>query len=211
MTDDATATTRPTLSTAPPTTCAPTAPAIPVDCNWLCSPTTTPTGTSGPSWPRPPPTRTAQASTNLLALLHNPRLTLTTNARADLAAGIVDPRLLTALAQLLTRHTVTVLVFKTGHPKMVVTDTGPGATISNHYYGRAMDLTVVDGQPVARTNSNAKRVVLELQELLAGSRYELGQPWPDLVQPGTFSNRVHQDHIHVGLFDEARLIRPSPR
>jgi hypothetical protein len=144
-----------------------------------------------------------QAATTSLAgaagLLSDPRLTLSANARADLAAGIVDPRLAAALAALLARHTLTVGVFKTGHPKMIVTDTGPGTEISTHYYGRGADITAVDGQPVSRANGGARQVVRELQTLLAGTRYELGQPWPDLVGPDTFTNAVHQDHIHLGL------------
>jgi hypothetical protein len=133
------------------------------------------------------------------ALLDNPRLALSSSARGDLIKGIIDARLVTALAVLLRRHTLTVGVFKTGHSKMIVTDNGPGHVVSTHYYGRGADLMAVDGEPVSRTNREARQVVLELQALLADTRYELGQPWYDLVRPGTFTNRVHQDHIHVGL------------
>lgn len=134
-----------------------------------------------------------------LALLQNPRLTLSDSARADLNAGVVDVRLVAALADLLQWHTLTVGVFKTGHTKMIVTDTGPGAVVSTHYYGRGADIMAIDGAPVSRANLGARQVVLEMRALLAGVRYEVGQPWSDLVQPGTFTNQVHQDHIHVGL------------
>ena len=142
----------------------------------------------------------APSTVDARSLLRDPRLTLSPSARADLTAGIVDNRLVSVLANLLTRHALTIVVFKTDHSKMIVTDTGPGAVISTHYYGRGMDITAVGGQPVGRTNLQARQVVTEVQDLLADARYELGQPWPELVQPGTFSNRVHQDHIHVGLF-----------
>jgi hypothetical protein len=143
---------------------------------------------------------TARIPRDASTLLGDARLTLSPNARIDLTSGIVDPRLITALGNLLTRHTVTIVVFKTGHSKMIVTDSGPGAVISTHHYGRGMDITAIDGRPVGRANTGAKEAVLDLRRLLTGTRYELGQPWPELVQPGTFSNQVHQDHIHVGVF-----------
>ncbi len=133
------------------------------------------------------------------ALLGDPRLALSSNARGDLIEGIIDARLVTALAILLRRHTLMVGVFKTGHSKMIVTDNGLGHVVSTHYYGRGADIMAVDGKPVSRANGEARQVVLELQSLLAGTRYELGQPWSDLVRPNAFTNRVHQDHIHVGL------------
>jgi hypothetical protein len=142
----------------------------------------------------------ARIPTDAATLLGDARLTLSPNARTDMASGTVDPRLIAALGNMLTRHTLTIVVFKTGHPKMIVTDSGPGTVISTHYYGRGMDITAVDGRPVGRTNLRARKAVLELRRLLTGTRYELGQPWPELVQPGTFSNQVHQDHIHVGVF-----------
>ena len=139
------------------------------------------------------------ASSDASSLLSNPRLRLSANARADLAAGVVDSRLVSLLAQLLTRHTLYIGVFKTGHPMMIVTDSGPGNRVSMHYYGRAADIMAVDGINVSRANPAARSVVLELQTLLVGQSVEIGQPWGDLVGHGTFTNAVHQDHIHVGL------------
>ncbi len=142
---------------------------------------------------------TGIAPADTLALLQHPRLTLSPYARTDLVAGVVDARLTAALAVLLQRHSLSIGGFKTGHPKMIVTAAGPGALISTHYYGRGADLMSIDGRPVSRVNPGARSVVRELQALLAGTRYEIGQPWPDLVQPGTFTNAVHQDHIHIGI------------
>jgi hypothetical protein len=134
-------------------------------------------------------------------LLANPRLTLSAPARADLAGGVVDRRLVATLAALLTRHTLTVGGFKSGHPVRVVTDRGLGAEVSNHSYGRAADITVVDGAPVSRTNLAARTVVLELKATaFRGRRPEVGQPWPDLVGDGVFTNAVHQHHLHVGFY-----------
>jgi len=139
------------------------------------------------------------ATVDASSLLSNPRLGLSTNARADLAAGVVDPRLVSLLAQLITRHTLYVGGFKTGHPMMIVTDRGLGNRVSTHYYGRGADIMTVDGVTVSPTNRAARAVVLELQTRLVDASSEIGQPWGDLVGDGTFTNAVHQDHIHVGL------------
>ncbi|HEX4816080.1 MAG TPA: lytic transglycosylase domain-containing protein [Nonomuraea sp.] len=146
------------------------------------------------------PAVTGDAST----LLSNPRLSLSPNARTDLAAGIVDRRLVALLAALLTRHTLYVGVFKTGHPMMIVTDSGLGSTVSAHYSGRGADIMMVDGAPVTSGNRAARGVVIELQALAAGVPAEIGQPWADLVRDGTFTNAVHQDHIHLGLLTTTR-------
>jgi hypothetical protein len=147
-------------------------------------------------------TSTTQPSAT--ALLANPRLTLSAPARADLAGGAVDRRLVATLAMLLTRHTLTVSGFKTGHPVNVVTDRGLSAEVSNHYYGRAADITAVDGAPVSRTNLAARTVVLQLKATpFPGRRPEIGQPWPDLVGDGVFSNAVHQRHLHLGFYSAA--------
>jgi hypothetical protein len=143
----------------------------------------------------------ASAGATTAALLANPRLTLSGPARNDLARGLVDQRLVATLAALLTRHTLTVSGFKTGHPVNVVTDSGLGAEISNHYYGRAADITVVDGAPVSRANLTARAVVLELKATpFPGRRPEIGQPWPDLVGDGVFTNAAHQRHLHLGFY-----------
>jgi hypothetical protein len=138
-------------------------------------------------------------SSTAVALLAHPSLTLSAAARADLAAGIVDERLTSLLAWLLQRHTLTVGGFKTGHPKHVQ---GQGDThaISNHYYGRAADISAIDGRPVSAGNPAAGAVVLELAHL-AGSLApgEVGSAW-DLPNPGFFTNAAHRRHVHVGYY-----------
>jgi hypothetical protein len=125
------------------------------------------------------------AGATAAGLLANPRLTLSGPARTDLTRGLVDPRLVATLAALLTRHTLTVSGFKTGHPVNVVTETGLGIEISNHYYGRAADITLVGGAPVSRANRAARAVVLELKATpFPGRRPEIGQPWPNGVKLG---------------------------
>jgi hypothetical protein len=141
------------------------------------------------------------ADASAAQLLVNPRLTLSAAAHDDLAGGVVDARLVATLTAMLDRHTLTISGFKTGHPVHVVTDHGLSNEISNHYYGRAADITAVDGAPVSRRNLAARAAILRLKATpFGGRRPEIGQPWPDLVGDGVFTNAVHQEHIHVGFY-----------
>lgn len=133
------------------------------------------------------------------ALLANPNLTLSAPARADLDAGIIDQRLVSLFAWLLERHTLSIGGFKTGHPKHVQ---GHGDTdaVSNHHYGRAADITAIDGQPVSRGRSPARAVIDELAMLTGPlAPGEVGSPW-NLPNPGFFTNAAHRAHIHIGFF-----------
>ena len=128
-------------------------------------------------------------------LLDNPRVILTPQARADLAAGAVDQRLVSLLAWISERHSIGVTVFKTGHS--VYTRSG---SISNHYLGRGADIFFVDGRPVMNSNAVARTLVLELAQLQGQLRpTELGHPFGAIGFPGGFTDADHADHIHIGF------------
>ena len=130
-------------------------------------------------------------------LLANPRLELTPNARADLAAGVVDPRLVALLDQLLRRHRLAVSVFKTGH-SIHVRGTN---VVSKHTLGRAADIWKVDGGLVRAGHPPSLALTAWLARLPPGQRpSEVGSPFPQFEQvPGHFSNADHQDHVHVAV------------
>ncbi len=128
-------------------------------------------------------------------LLRNPRVVLTPNARADLEAGAVDPRLVSLLAWVAERHTVSITVFKTGHSKYT-----RSGSVSNHYFGRGADIFIVDGDPVSSWNDAAREVVLEVAGTHGAVRpTELGHPFGALGFPGGFTDSDHADHIHVAF------------
>ncbi len=136
------------------------------------------------------------------AVLANPNLTITGAARRDLEQGLIDPRLVQVLDQIGQRFTVGVGVMRTGHAQCVgggARTSRPSCSISNHWYGRAVDLFSIDGQPVTTANSPARTMVLWLFSLPDGPD-ELGVPWPDLAPlAGVFSDASHQDHLHIGF------------
>lgn len=129
-------------------------------------------------------------------LLKNPRIVLTPQASGDLKAGVVDQRLVSLLAWIAQRHTITVTVLKTGHSKYV---RGTNS-ISNHYFGRAADIAYVDGLAVSSSNGSAYRLVLEIASVLGSMRpTELGHPFGAIGFPGGFTDADHSDHLHVGF------------
>jgi hypothetical protein len=136
------------------------------------------------------------AAAGTIDVLQNPRVTLTPQARADVETGVVDHRILSVLVWIAQRHTIAISVFKTGHSEYVEgTD-----RISNHYFGRAADIFLVDGAPVSARNAAARDVVLELAGLHGPLRPdELGHPFGAIGFPGGFTDADHADHIHIGF------------
>ncbi len=72
----------------------------------------------------------ADASPDVGALLAHPGIALSDNAREDLLGGRVDPRVVTMLNALSSRHSLGISVFRTGHSKY--TSSG---SVSHHFYG----------------------------------------------------------------------------
>ncbi len=128
-------------------------------------------------------------------LLHNPRVILSPQARADLAAGIVDERLVSLLTWISERHTITVSLFKTGHSKYT-----RSGRVSHHYHGRAADIPYVDGIPVSRSSISGRNLLLQIAQLAEPLRPdEVGHPYRGIVFLGGFSDSDHSGHIHLGF------------
>lgn len=127
--------------------------------------------------------------------LANPRIDLTPMAEEDVAAGIVDVRLLSLLDALSTEHRLYITVFKTGHS--VRTRNG---SISNHYYGRAADIFSVDDLAVSSSNVAARQLVLTIGAIGDPLRPdEVGHPFTSIDFGGEFTDADHQDHVHIGF------------
>jgi hypothetical protein len=133
---------------------------------------------------------------NALALVDHPNLSLTPNARQDLLDGVVDQRVVDFLAWAVERHTISVSVLKTGHSKYVAGT----VSISNHWYGRGLDIYAVDGEIVTRDSQAARNLAIEAISLSPPGRpSEIGLPLRDLTgEPGVFADASHQDHLHFG-------------
>jgi hypothetical protein len=69
---------------------------------------------------------------------------------------------------------------------------------SNHAFGRAVDVPVVDRAPVSPSNEDARLALLNVADLPDGLRpTEIGCPWADAAK-GAFT-KGHSDHVHLGF------------
>jgi hypothetical protein len=172
----------------------------PVAAGVLCAPTSTASpgplradavGSSGAAAARP-----CQAGELEAMVLSNPRIHLGSLAVGDVAEGRVDPRVLQVLLFLAEGHDLgSVGPLITGHAYFVAGTTTP----SNHAFGRAVDISVIDGQAVSIHNASARdamETILSVPPPLLPD--ELGGPWL-LSHPsvGVFT-RDHGDHLHIG-------------
>jgi hypothetical protein len=141
------------------------------------------------------------ASPTLIAMvLANPRLDIYSAGRDDIAAGRIDARVLTLLQLISHDHALTVVSLKTGHSRCIGGGDYPGCRVSHHWHGRAVDIAVVDGRPVNRSNSTARVLAERLHTLPSPLRpSETGTPWGDLrSRAGFFSDAAHTRHLHLG-------------
>jgi hypothetical protein len=130
-------------------------------------------------------------------LLSNSHVTFDTDGVADLKAGIIDPRIVSVLNEVAEDHDITVSCMCSDHDQMTT-----GGSVSNHYYGRGLDISVVDGQAVNPGNAAAQELATSLGGLPESIRpSEVGSPW-DLPGSADFTDSDHQDHLHIGFDDE---------
>lgn len=135
-------------------------------------------------------------------VLDNPRIGLPDSARWDIERGEVEPALLELMAALAERTPYEVVVLSSGHPFEVFgTDRQ-----SNHTKGRAVDIYLIDGVRLidARADDSQARALVEWL-YTRPEVTEIGSPWAlDGYGGRSFTDVVHQDHIHVG-------VRANPR
>jgi hypothetical protein len=138
------------------------------------------------------------APQSLRQILANRRITLTASQRMDVRSGALDPRLLAALAWTGERHAVVITALKSDHSRMTV-DGG----VSNHSFGRAMDIGAVDGEVCRGTRTGrCADLVREFAAVTGPLRStELIYCWdPDgPADPRGFARADHCDHIHWGM------------
>ena len=138
-------------------------------------------------------------------VLAHPAIALDERAGADLLARRIDSRVTALLLQAAERAPIAVTVFQTGHSYYTV-----NGTVSNHSFGRAVDIGAVGGAPVDASNAAAHDLALALGRLDAGARpTEIGTPWR-IDEPGYFTDAGHSDHLHVGFDDPAGIAGQVP-
>jgi hypothetical protein len=132
-----------------------------------------------------------------VAVLDHPGIELPDTARWDIHRGVVSTTLLRLMTRMADRAPYGVVVLQTGHPRNVFgTD-----RLSRHSLGQAVDVYRVGGGAVVESRAPGSachrlaRWVLVREELS-----QIGSPW-SLGGAGSrsFSDGVHQDHLHVAV------------
>ena len=143
------------------------------------------TGTGGPP------------NAEALALLDNKNIVLDSIGIADIKAGRIDPRVIGVLTKLSQEHKITVSCMCSDHSKFTA-----GGSVSNHYFGRGVDIAAIDGEIVGPGSAIAREVASELSSLDPNIRpNEIGSPWA-ISGPGYFTDAAHQNHLHLGFKEE---------
>jgi hypothetical protein len=131
-----------------------------------------------------------------LAVLNHPNLVLRAAAITDVRSGEVDTRVLAVLLMLATTHRLQAVgPLISGHSYYVAGTT----RLSNHAFGRAVDLPILDGTPVSPSNPAARSIVEVIAHVRPPLRPdELGSPWPLSVTGMRTFTQGHHDHLHYG-------------
>jgi hypothetical protein len=143
------------------------------------------------------------------AVLDDDRIELPDTAAWDIHTGTIDDRLLDLMARMADRTPYGVVVLRTGHSREVFgTD-----RISRHDEGRAVDIYRLDGplviedREVGSPTHDLVRWLYDQPELS-----EVGSPWAlDGFGGRSFSDELHQDHVHVGVLRPGEAQRSAPR
>ena len=116
---------------------------------------------------------------------------------ADIKAGRIDPRVIGVLTKLSQEHKITVSCMCSDHSKFTA-----GGSVSNHFFGRGVDIAAIDGEIVGPGSAIAREVASELSSLDPNIRpNEIGSPWA-ISGPGYFTDAAHQNHLHLGFKEE---------
>ena len=114
----------------------------------------------------------------------------------DLDSGALDPRIVGLLGAITQSHQITISALRSDHSQYTV-DGG----VSNHYYGRAMDIAAVDGVSCTDTAPTAPcaQLATTLSQLPAPAMPTELIYCFDVDGPGpAFARSDHCDHVHAG-------------
>ena len=126
-------------------------------------------------------------------VLDHSNIELPDSARWDIHRGLVDRALLSALARVADRRKLSIAVISSGHPPNVWATGRPSA----HSRGFAADIYAVDERLVIRQRRPGSAAHAAAQAFFAGGAQQLGSPWSFDGGARSFSDAVHQDHLHV--------------
>ena len=141
-----------------------------------------------------PVKRPADLPEAAVRVVDHPNITLPDTARWDIYRGWVDGSLLRRLADVADERRISIAVLRTGHPPSV----WGTRRASAHRAGNAADIYAVSGRLVVRQRAVGSSAYRLARRLIADGARQVGSPW--ILPPGgrrSFTDEVHQDHIHL--------------
>ena len=114
----------------------------------------------------------------------------------DLESGAIDPRIVGLIGAITQSHQITISSLRSDH-----SSTRPRGGVSNHYYGRAMDIAAVDG--VSCTDTAPDAPCANLARRSPSCRHRRCRPSSSTASTSTvpgpaFARSDHCDHVHAG-------------
>ncbi len=141
-------------------------------------------------------------------VLNDPRLSIYSCGRTDIASGQIDRRILAAMEYLVEKgFRLTITSLKCGHG--FLTSSG---NVSEHSTGDAMDIAVINGVPVTGHQGPGGlpdaliKSLLQLQGTMAPHQIISLE---DLPGPQSFALPDHYDHVHVGYYPDYGATSPT--
>lgn len=132
-----------------------------------------------------------------LAVLNDPRIEMPDSARWDILSGGISLDLLALMERLADRTPFGVVTLSQGHPYEVF---GTNRQ-SDHTRGRAVDIyrlgdtLVIDGRAEGSVVHQTVQWLYQQPEIR-----QIGSPWAlDGVGGKSFTDRLHQDHLHIAV------------
>jgi Transglycosylase SLT domain len=117
----------------------------------------------------------------------------------DIQSGAIDSRILNLLGAISQQHTIRISALRSDHGRMTAS-----GNVSNHFYGRAMDIAAIDGVPCTNVSPDGPcgTIARQLGALPPGQEpteliYCFDPDGP--ANPSGFAQADHCDHVHVGF------------
>jgi membrane-bound lytic murein transglycosylase B len=143
-------------------------------------------------------------------VLADPGVEIYTGGRQDIAGGAIDKRVL-AVLEFLSRIGLkpTVSALRSGHSEMTVS-----GYVSEHYTGDAVDISAINGIPIAGHQGAGSITDLTIRALLTLQGEFVPHQIISLMQypgePNTLAMAEHWNHIHIGFRPAAGDVGVAP-
>ncbi|MCP3856977.1 MAG: hypothetical protein GY698_19970, partial [Actinomycetia bacterium] len=143
--------------------------------------------------------RPVDLSPEAAAVVDDPRIVMADSARWDIYRGHTSKTLLVLMADLADVTPYAALVLANGHPYHVFET----ERVSNHSIGRAIDIYRLGDSRVI-DDHNPDSLIHEIVSWAFDREDvgEVGSPWAlDGTGGRSFTNQVHHDHVHIGVYN----------